>query len=63
MRVRRADSFEALCIGQVQTYFAGAENVLDFTAEYESITAEDVRAFIAALVTERRAALSVVEPA
>ena len=63
MRVRRADSFEGLCIGQVQAYFSGAENVLDFTADYESITAEDVRAFIAGLVTRERAALSVVEPA
>lgn len=58
-RVRGLNSFENLCVGQAQAFFAGYD-FLRFADLYDSITLEETQALIAAWVTEERTALSVV---
>lgn len=58
-KVRGLNSFEHLCVGQAQSFFAGT-HFLRFSDLFDSITKEETEALIADWVTEKRAALSVV---
>lgn len=58
-RVRGLNSFENLCVGQAQAFFAGYD-FLRFAELYGSITLEETEALIARWVTGERTALSVV---
>ena len=58
-RVRGLNSFENLCVGQAQAFFAGYD-FLRFAQIFESITKEEAEALIENWVTEERTALSVV---
>lgn len=58
-RVRGLNSFENLCVGQAQAFFAGYD-FLRFADLYDSITREEAEELIANWVTEERTALSVV---
>ena len=60
-RVRSLNSFETLCIGQAQSFFAGSD-LLRFPEMFRQITREDVEALIARWVIPERLALSVVRP-
>ena len=60
-KVRGLNSFENLCVGQAQAFFAG-HDYLDFAALFASITREEAERLIADYVTEERTALSVVRP-
>ena len=60
-KVRGLNSFENLCVGQAQAFFAG-HDYLDFAGLFASITKEEAERLIADYVTEERAALSVVRP-
>ena len=60
-KVRSLNSFENLCIGQAQSFFAGAD-YLSFTEVFPSITKEEAEELIARWVTEERTALSVIWP-
>ena len=60
-RVRSLNSFETLCIGQAQSFFAGSD-LLRFPEMFRQITREDVEALIAHWVVPERLALSVVRP-
>ncbi len=60
-KVRGLNSFENLCVGQAQAFFAG-HDYLDFAALFASITKEEAERLIADYVTEERTALSVVQP-
>lgn len=60
-RVRSLNSFETLCIGQAQSFFAGS-CLLHFPEVFRQITREDVEALIARWVVPERLALSVVRP-
>ena len=60
-QVRSLNSFENLCIGQAQSFFAGS-NYLDFADLYASITREEAEDLIARWVIEERTALSVIRP-
>ena len=60
-RVRSLNSFENLCIGQAQNFFAGRE-FLRFPELFADIRKEDVEALIARWVTPARTALSVIRP-
>ena len=60
-KVRGLNSFENLCVGQAQAFFAG-HDYLDFAGLFASITREEAERLIADYVTEERAALSVVRP-
>ena len=60
-KVRSLNSFENLCIGQAQAFFAGA-GYLDFARLFQSIEKEEAEALIARWVTGARTALSVVRP-
>ncbi len=58
-KVRGLNSFENLCIGQAQAFFAG-NNFLSFADIFDTITKEEAEELIETWVTEERAALSVV---
>ncbi|MEY8402630.1 pitrilysin family protein [Oscillospiraceae bacterium 44-34] len=58
-RVRGLNSFENLCVGQAQAFFAGYD-FLRFAEIFDSITQKEVEALIANWVTGERTALSVV---
>ena len=60
-KVRGLNSFENLCVGQAQAFFAGYD-FLDFAGLFASITKEEAESLIADWVTEERTALSVVRP-
>lgn len=58
-RVRGLNSFENLCVGQAQAFFAGYD-FLRFAGLYDSITPEEAERMISRWVTGERTALSVV---
>ena len=58
-KVRGLNSFERLCVGQAQSFFAGS-HFLRFSEVFDSITKEEAEELIDNWVTEKRAALSVV---
>ena len=58
-RVRGLNSFENLCVGQAQAFFAGYD-FLRFAALFDAITREEAEELIKNWVTEERTALSVV---
>ena len=58
-KVRGLNSFEHLCVGQAQSFFAGT-HFLRFSDLFGSITKEEAEELIASWVTEKRTALSVV---
>ncbi len=58
-RVRGLNSFENLCVGQAQAFFAGYD-FLRFAEIFDSITQKEVEALIVDWVTGERTALSVV---
>jgi len=60
-KVRSLNSFENLCVGQAQAFFAGAD-YLRFANLFDGITKEDGEGLITRWVTEERTALSVVRP-
>jgi len=60
-KVRGLNSFENLCVGQAQAFFAGTD-YLRFAQLFPSITKEEGEQLIQQWVTEERAALSVVRP-
>ncbi len=60
-RIRDLDSFSSTCFRLCAYHFSDFD-YFDFPAVYESVTAEDVRQFIARTVTEPRCALSVISP-
>ena len=58
-RVRGLNSFENLCVGQAQAFFAGYD-FLRFAELFDAITKKEAEELIGTWVTEERAALSVV---
>lgn len=60
-KVRSLNSFETLCIGQAQSFFAGSD-LLDFPCLFDTIEKADVENLIARWVTPERTALSVIHP-
>ena len=58
-RVRGLNSFESLCVGQAQAFFAGYD-FLRFADLFDAITKKEAEELIAGWVTEERTALSVV---
>ncbi len=60
-RVRQLNSFENLCVGQAQNFFAGAD-ALAFPEDFDSLSSQDARQLLADWVTEERTTLSVVRP-
>jgi predicted Zn-dependent peptidase len=60
-RVRGLNSFENLCVGQAQSFFAGV-NYLCFAELFSTITKQEAEDLIARWVTEERTALSVIRP-
>ena len=58
-KVRGLNSFEHLCVGQAQSFFAGTD-FLRFSEVFDSITKEEAEELIADWVTGERTALSVV---
>ena len=60
-RLRGLDSFEATCF-RLSACCLEDYDYMDFPRVYETIKAEDIRQFIARVVTKDRAALSVVLP-
>ena len=60
-KVRSLNSFENLCVGQAQSFFAGSD-LLDFPRLFDTIEKADVENLIARWVTPERTALSVVRP-
>lgn len=60
-KVRSLNSFENLCVGQAQSFFAGSD-LLDFPRLFDTVEKADVENLIARWVTPGRTALSVVRP-
>ena len=60
-RVRDLDSFDSTCFRVSACHLTGFD-YFRFPEVYETVTAEDVREFLARTVTEDRCALAVVEP-
>ena len=60
-KVRSLNSFENICVGMAQAYFAGYD-MLRFPEVFEGISQADVEACIRACFTPERAALAVVLP-
>ena len=58
-KVRGLNSFENLCVGQAQAFFAGFD-FLRFADLFDEVTKEEAEALIQGWVTEERTALSVV---
>ena len=59
-RVRSLNSFEQLCVGQAQAFFAGYD-FLRFAQIFDSITQKEAEDLIESWVTKERTALSVVQ--
>ena len=59
--MRALNSFETLCIGQAQNFFAGRE-FLRFPDLFADLQKADVESLIARWVTPERTALSVIRP-
>lgn len=60
-RVRGLNSFETICVGQAQSFFAGAQS-LAFPDVFDTVTREDARALLETWVRAERTTLSVVRP-
>ena len=60
-KVRGLNSFENLCIGQAQAFFAGSD-YLRFADLFAAITREEAQDLIARWVTPERTALAVIRP-
>ena len=60
-KVRGLNSFENLCVGQAQSFFAGVD-YLRFAQLFPTVTKEEAEELIQQWVTEERACLSVVRP-
>lgn len=60
-RVRSLNSFENICVGMAQAYFAGYD-MLRFPEVFEGISQADVEECIRTCFTPERAALAVVQP-
>ena len=60
-KVRGLNSFENICVGMAQAYFAGYD-MLRFPEVFENISQADVEACIRTCFTPERAALAVVMP-
>lgn len=60
-KVRGLNSFENLCIGQAQAFFAGSD-YLRFADLFAAITREEAQDLIAWWVTPERTALAVIRP-
>ena len=60
-KVRSLNSFENLCVGQAQAFFAGTD-FLRFADLFGALTKEEAEELIARWVTEERTALSVIRP-
>lgn len=60
-KVRSLNSFENICVGMAQAYFAGYD-MLRFPEVFESVSQADVEACIRTCFTPERAALAVVQP-
>ena len=60
-RVRALNSFENLCVGHAQSFFAGAD-ALDFPAAFDSLSRQDAQQLLERWVTHGRTTLSVVRP-
>ena len=60
-KVRGLNSFENLCVGQAQAFFAGTD-FLEFARLFQTIEKAEAEAMIAAWITQERTALSVVRP-
>ena len=60
-KVRGLNSFENLCVGQAQAFFAGVD-YLQFAQLFHTITKADAEALLEGWVTQERTALSVVRP-
>ena len=60
-KVRGLNSFENLCVGQAQAFFAGYD-FLDFAGLFASIAKEEAESLIGDWITGERTALSVVRP-
>jgi len=60
-KVRGLNSFEDLCIGQAQAFFAGTD-YLKFSELFDTITKAEAEELIAAWVRPERTALSVIRP-
>ena len=58
-KVRGLNSFENLCVGQAQAFFAGS-NFLRFADLFDSITKKEAEELIETWVTRERTALSVI---
>ena len=60
-RIRDLDSFDSTCF-RLCAYHFSKFDYFDFPAIYESVTAEEVRLFLAEVVRAERCSLSVIEP-
>ncbi len=60
-RIRELDSFDSTCFRLCAYHFSGFD-YFDLPAVYESVGAEDIRAFLQRAVTARRCSLSVIRP-
>ena len=60
-RVRALNSFENLCVGQAQNFFAGAD-ALTFPEVFDGLTKQDAEQLLERWVTDGRTTLSVVWP-
>ncbi len=58
-KVRGMNSFENLCVGQAQSFFAGAD-YLRFAELYDAVSKQEVEELIGGWVTPERTALSVI---
>ena len=60
-RIRSLDSFDSVCFRICAYHFSGFD-YFQFPEVYESVKAEDVRSFLAQVVTPQRCSLSVIQP-
>ena len=60
-KVRSLNSFENLCVGQAQAFFAGTD-FLRFADLFSALTKQEAEELIARWVTEERTALSIIRP-
>lgn len=60
-RIRDLDSFDSTCF-RICAYHFSDFDYFDFPAVYESITAQEVSAFLKQTVTQQRCSLSVIRP-
>ena len=60
-RIRDLDSFDSTCFRVCAYHFSGFD-YFDFPGVYESVTREEVAEFLGRIVSEKRCALSVINP-